>query len=146
MVGIGGAARGARTLEAELRTFRDERGRELFDVPDGSLPAADTPAPVRFLPEFDNVTLAHDDRSRVIPDAHRGRVVSSRDWRLVLVDGFVRATWAVERKAEGAVLEVEPFERLSRAQVDALVAEGTALLRFWSPDAANHEVRVKPQM
>jgi hypothetical protein len=120
-------------LRPKLRTFRDERGRELFDVPGTPLPDGDTPAPVRFLPEFDNATLAHADRSRIIPDAHRARVVASRDWRLVLIDGFVRAMWTITWEGERAVLEIEPFERLSNEDTDALLAEGTRLLEFLAP-------------
>jgi hypothetical protein len=117
-------------LRSQLRTFRDEHGRELFDVPGAPLPDPDTPAPVRFLPEFDNATLGHADRSRIIPEEHRARVVTSRDWRLVLVDGFAGAMWTIKRDAGRTVLEIVPLERLPKTAQDELAAEGTKLLRF----------------
>jgi len=129
-------------LRPQLRTFLDEHGRELFDVPGAPLPDPDIPAPVRFLPEFDNATLGHADRSRIIPEEHRPRVVTSRDWRFALVDGFVRAAWATTREAGRTVLGIEPFERLSKATKDELVAEGTKLLRF--VDENGHDVVMRP--
>ena len=82
-------------LRPDLRSFRDERGRELLDVPDGPLPDPATPAPPRLLPEYDNVFLSHEDRSRILAgtdplrDLPRGRLRGS-----VLVDGFVRGHWS----------------------------------------------------
>jgi len=121
-------------LRPQLRTFRDERGRELFDVPGAPLPDPDTPAPVRFLPEFDNATLGHADRSRIVSEEHRPRVVTSRDWRLVLIDGFVRAMWTIKWNDGRAVLEIEPLERLSRTTTEELLTEGRGLLRFVDED------------
>jgi DNA glycosylase AlkZ-like len=128
-------------IRPRLTTFRDERGRELFDVPGAPLPDPETPAPVRFLPEFDNTTLSHADRSRVLLDRHRSRVVTSRDWRLFLVDGFVRGQWRSRREGDHAVLEIEPFERLSGTQETEVAEEADRLLRFLAPDAPDRKVR-----
>jgi hypothetical protein len=128
-------------LRPKLRTFRDERGREQFDVPGAPLPDPDTPAPPRFLPEFDNTTLSHADRARVLPDRHRGRVVTSRDWRLLLVDGFVRAMWTTRRDDDRAILEIEPFDRLARDEAASVAAEAERLVRFLAPDASAHDIR-----
>lgn len=94
-----------------LRHFRDERGRELFDVARAPLPPAETPAPIRLLPRFDNLVLSHKDRSRVMPDEYRGAVVNG-GWveATLLVDGIVAGTWSVE---SGRV-RLHPFAPLPR--------------------------------
>ncbi len=96
-----------------LRRFRDEHGRELLDVPRAPLPDADTPAPVRFLPKWDNVLLAWADRTRVLPERYRKQVIRMNGdvAQTFLVDGFVAGIWRVEN---GRVA-LEPFEPLSRA-------------------------------
>jgi hypothetical protein len=131
-------------LRPRLRVFRDERGRELFDLLDAPRPTPDTPAPARFLPEFDNVTLSHDDRTRIIANDHR-KVIASKNGMVpavVLVDGFVRGTWKVERTKKAAKLVIKPFEPLSKKDRDALAEEGERLLRFASDGAAEpSEVR-----
>ena len=112
----------------ELRRFRDEQGKELVDVPRAALPDPDTPAPVRFLPKWDNVLLAFADRTRVLPEPYR-RVVIGQNGDVAqtfLLDGFVAGTW---RAADGKVT-VEPFERLSRAARDAVAAEAVRLESF----------------
>jgi hypothetical protein len=111
-------------LRPQLRIFRDERGRELFDVADGLLPDPDTPAPPRFLPAFDNAVLGFDDRTRIIDDEHRSLSVAGR--RVVLVDGRVAATWTV---ADG-VVEVTPLRRLARADRRAVDDEAERLAEF----------------
>jgi Winged helix DNA-binding domain len=109
-------------LRPELRTFRDERGRELFDVADGLLPDPDLPAPVRILPEYDNLLLSHADRSRMAPEAvRRGLARANGFFSTVLVDGFVRAAWAIVRRA-GAV----PVLRIAPAGGPALSGEDEA--------------------
>jgi hypothetical protein len=96
-----------------LRRFRDEQGRELLDVPRAPLPAAATPAPVRFLPKWDNVLLAWTDRTRVLPEQYRKTVIKMNGdvAQTFLVDGFVAGIWRVE---DGHV-ELERFEPLSRS-------------------------------
>jgi hypothetical protein len=117
-------------LRAELATFSDERGRELFDLPDSPRPDAGEPAPARYLPEFDNLVLAHADRSRLIADEHR-RHLTTKNLRVhatALFDGEVCATWSVKRSAKAATLELIPFRRLPAKARRALEAEGLALL------------------
>ncbi len=119
-------------LRPQLCVFRDERGKEIFDLPDAPRPDPETPAPVRFLPEFDNATLSHANRARIIADDHR-KVISSKNGMVpaaVLVDGFVQGTWKVERTKKTAGLVIKPFEPLSKENRDALAEEGERLLHF----------------
>ncbi|QIN77408.1 winged helix DNA-binding domain-containing protein [Rubrobacter marinus] len=130
-------------LRPRLRTFRDEGGRELFDLPEAPRPGADVPAPPRFLPEFDNLILSHADRTRVIADEHR-RAIASKNGMVpaaVLVDGFFRGTWRTERARSKATLAIEPYETLTAQDRDALAEEGERLLRFVAENAGSHEVR-----
>jgi Winged helix DNA-binding domain len=133
--GLAGLPRAVAAIRDELVSFRDERGRELLDLPDAPRPDPDTPAPVRFLPAFDNAILGYDDRSRIVDDAHRGLSVAGE--RAVLVDGRVAATWTVEA---GTVV-VTPLRRFSRADRTAVAEEGRALAAFLS-EGAHHRVRV----
>jgi hypothetical protein len=130
-------------LRPKLRTFRDHRGRELLDLPNAPRPDPDTPAPVRFLPEYDNVLLSHADRARIVSDERRrlASVVEIRARGSVLVDGFGSARWSIERERDGATLVVEPFDRLSRADRAAVADEGVALLAFLAADVRDHDVR-----
>jgi hypothetical protein len=102
-----------------LRRFRDEQGRELLDVPRAPLPDAETPAPVRFLPKWDNLLLAFQDRTRVLPEEYRKTVIRMNGdvAQTFLVDGFVAGMWRVEN---GRVA-TEPLAKLSpqaRSDVD----------------------------
>jgi hypothetical protein len=128
--GLGGLREVFKRLRPHLLTFRDERGRELFDVPGAPLPDPETPAPPRFLPAFDNALLSHDDRTRIISEDHRKLLVRDRMMRGVLLDGFACATWRTERSRGKATLEISPFEPLSKGDRDALAEEGQRLLRF----------------
>jgi hypothetical protein len=129
-------------LGPALRRFRGEDGAELYDVPDGELPDPDTPAPVRFLAEYDNVVLSHADRSRVVADAdHVPLLGGPGGWvGTVLADGLLRATWAARRDGEATVLTVRPSEQLTPAERDDVLAEGERLLAFLAPERS-HDVR-----
>ncbi|MGW3254055.1 winged helix DNA-binding domain-containing protein [Streptomyces fungicidicus] len=124
--GLAGLPAAVAAVRPELVAFRDERGRELLDLPDAPRPDPGTPAPVRFLPAFDNAILGYQDRSRIIDDAHRGLSVAGE--RVVLVDGRVAATW----RADGGAVTVTPLGRLSRAERTDVAEEGRALARFLS--------------
>ncbi|MDP9282297.1 MAG: winged helix DNA-binding domain-containing protein, partial [Chloroflexota bacterium] len=130
-------------LRPRLRTFSDERGRELFDVRDGRLPDPDTPAPPRFLPQYDNVFLSHDDRSRIVRDDLRWSQRSVMEGRFgtVLIDGFIGATWKIIRDDGTAILRIETVAPLGRKDMDAVAVEGERLLTFTDPDAS-HTVSV----
>ena len=119
-------------LAPRLRTFRDERGRELHDRPEAPRPDPDTPAPVRFLPEYDNVLLSHADRERFVSQEHRASLVAParRIKGTVLVDGAVRATWRVARADRAATLVVDHAGALARGEAEAVQAEGARVLRF----------------
>jgi hypothetical protein len=111
-----------------LRRFRDEQGRELFDLPRAPLPDPETPAPVRFLPKWDNVLLAWADRTRVLPEQYRKKVIRMNGdvAQTFLVDGFVAGTWRAEK---GRVVP-EAFGRLTRAQQRELKDEAARLETF----------------
>jgi hypothetical protein len=131
-------------LRPKLRTFRDERGRELFDVPKAPRPPARTAAPVRFLPDYDNLVLGHADRTRLVADEHRPALVT-RNLQIpatFLVDGFVAGTWRVEAQGASATLLLRPFEGLPAKARGELITEGARLLRFVEEDAQKLEVRV----
>ncbi|MFE9987904.1 winged helix DNA-binding domain-containing protein [Streptomyces sp. NPDC005381] len=124
--GLAGLPAAVSAVRGELVSFRDERGRELLDLPDAPRPDPDTPAPVRFLPAFDNAILGYQDRGRIIDDAHRGLSVAGE--RVVLVDGRVAGTWGV---AEHTVT-VTPLHTLPNATRDALREEARELAVFLS--------------
>jgi hypothetical protein len=117
-------------LRPSLLTFRDEHGVELFDLPDAPRPDPDTPAPPRFLPEFDNLLLSHADRTRVIPPAYWGRTwQGNQAHRVLLVDGFLAGVW----KPEGDTLVVEPFGTLTDRQRQDVLAEAERMLATLHP-------------
>ena len=137
--GVAGLREEVDGVRGRLRTFRDERGRELLDVPDGALPDPETPAPPRFLPDYDNALLAHADRSRIFADDDRRRFGIGIP--TVLIDGFVAATWALERRDGSATLRIAPFRALAASDRAAVGEEGERLLAFAGADAAAREVR-----
>jgi len=127
---------------AELRAYRDEHGKELLDLASASLPDPDTPAPVRFIPEFDNLLLSHADRTRIISDEHRRRVftINGIIKPTVLIDGFVHSMWNIDRNLDSATLRIELFGPVTAETRSALADEGERLLAFAADDAGNHDV------
>jgi hypothetical protein len=141
--GLGGLKDAFEKLRSRLRVFHDERGRELFDLPKAPRPPAATRAPVRFLPDYDTLLLGHADRTRIVSDEHRPRLVTRNLQVLAafLVDGRVAGTWKIERARTAATLTLTPFETIARTAQKELAEEGAALLKFTEPDAAKTEVK-----
>ncbi|MFH8619256.1 winged helix DNA-binding domain-containing protein [Streptomyces sp. NPDC017979] len=130
-------------LRPRLLVFRDERGTELFDLPDAPRPAADVPAPPRFLPEYDNLLLSHADRRRVVLDpAHAARTwQGNQSFPVFLLDGFLAGTWRLTEEKAAATLTVRPFGPPTAAQRTELAAEAERTLTTLAPAAASHDVR-----
>ena len=143
--GLSGLGEVVERLRPRLLSFRDEQGKELFDLPDAPRPEPDISAPPRFLPAFDNLILSHADRVRVVPEEYRKAIASKNGMvpATVLVDGFVRGTWKTERSHGKTMLLIEPFEPLTQEERNTLVEEGERLVRFLAePEGAEaFEVR-----
>jgi DNA glycosylase AlkZ-like len=137
--GLTGIGEVLERLRPRLRIFRDDRGRELFDVPGAPLPSAETPAPVRFLPEYDNVLLGHADRSRIVSPDLKGW--TDVGWGCVLVDGFTAARWKLERGKDMATMLIEPFRAMTRAERTQVSEEGARLAAFLAVDAGVRSIR-----
>jgi hypothetical protein len=136
--GVPGLGEVFERLRPRLRILRDEGGRELSDVPRAPLPDPDVPAPVRFLPEYDNVVIGHKDRTRIVPEGvPRWSAVG---WGSVLVDGVFSARWRLFEERSGANLRVEPFRRLSRRERADVGEEAARLGAFLTDDA---DVRIE---
>ena len=131
-------------LRAGLETFRDEQGVELFDLPDAPRPDPETPAPPRFLPEYDNILLSHADRTRVNPDGHPVPLLPGNGAAAgtVLVDGWFRALWQLDRPR--ATVTVSPLGRLARQERNALTKEAHALAAFLMGQAGQVEFSKDP--
>ena len=127
-------------LRPRLRTFRDEAGRELFDVEDGLFVDPDVPAPIRFLPQYDNIFLSHDDRSRILVER---MTVPDLIWRGgVLVDGFVSGAWRIRREKRQATMTIELVTKVTPAQHVEIEEEATRLFAFLHADAETRDVQV----
>ncbi|HEY4829022.1 MAG TPA: winged helix DNA-binding domain-containing protein [Solirubrobacteraceae bacterium] len=127
-------------LRPRLRAFRDDHGAELFDLPQAPRPDPETPAPPRFLPEYDNLLLSHANRTRFIPSGERVPLPPGPGARsgTLLVDGVLTATWRITAHRRVALLEISPFRSLRER--GAITAEGERLLRFVIEDAADYDI------
>jgi hypothetical protein len=127
-------------LRPHLRTYRDEAGRELFDVDDGVIADEDLPAPIRFLPQYDNVFLSHDDRSRILVG---GVKIEDLIWRGgVLIDGYVGAAWRIVREKKAATMTVTLYVPTTGQQRAEIEAEGHRLLAFLTPEAETRSMEM----
>jgi hypothetical protein len=135
------------SLRPELVTFVDESGVELFDLPDAPRPPADTPAPVRLLPDFDGILLSHYDRVRMFAPRHKTSIFTKNGIirASVLIDGFVGATWSLVMSKVAATVLVQPLPPIDRSVITkrdraAAVREGLKLVK-WAAPGRSHEVR-----
>lgn len=129
-------------LRPQLRTYQDPAGTELFDVADAPLPDPDTPAPPRFLPEYDNVLFSYANRARVNPDGHQIQLAPGNGGRIgtVLIDGCYQANWRITVAGDTATLLIRPLARLSDSATQALTDEGTRLLAFAADSADRRDI------
>ena len=129
-------------LRPRLEIFRNENGTELFDLPRAPRPDPSLDVPVRLLPDFDNILLAHADRTRILPPGkHLGMFSSNGVMQgSVLVDGFVRAMWVPDKTG----LVITPFEKaIPKAERPAIVEEALRLLDFLAA-GEKRDVRFAP--
>jgi hypothetical protein len=128
-------------LRPQLAVFQDENGVELFDLPDGPRPDPGTPAPPRFLPEFDNLLLSHADRSRLVPEEYRTSTwKGNQAFSTLLVAGYLAGIWPLTETDETATVTVQAFGTLTRAQQGAVAEEGERMLTAMS-SAGAHDIR-----
>jgi Winged helix DNA-binding domain len=130
-------------IAPKLRAFSDEQGRLLYDLPRAPRPDGAVPAPVRFLPRYDELLISYAHRDRVIAPAHRRAVYTKNAIveAVVMVDGFAAGTWKVDRAKTEAVLRIAPFAPLARRDRAAIEAEGRGLLSFVAPETKAVDVR-----
>ncbi|MFD3928218.1 winged helix DNA-binding domain-containing protein [Streptomyces sp. NPDC058614] len=125
-------------LRPQLVTFRDENGVELFDLPEAPRPDADTPAPPRFLPEFDNLLLSHADRTRMGSADLKGRTwKGNQAYCVLLVDGFLTGVW----RQEGEILTIELFYPLTKSRREEVVAEAERTIEMMNGSSSSWDIR-----
>lgn len=135
-------------LRPELRTYHDADGREYFDIPDGPLPDPDVAAPVRLLPQYDNLLLSHADRTRFSSGADYSQIWLGQTGFVgsVLVDGTLAGMWRFDQPTRVAINSAGPLvltirtSRLSRRARDEVAAEAERFAEFVAP-AAHHDIR-----
>jgi hypothetical protein len=141
--GIAGIRPTIEALRPELLTFRDELGRELFDLPDAPRPSEDTPVPVRFLPEFENMLFSYEERGRIVNRAYFPAIFTQngQNCATFLVDGFVAGSWKIERGPTSATLAIYPFNPLTSDVQAELQEEGERLMRWVLDGADTFDIR-----
>jgi hypothetical protein len=133
-------------LRGELLTFRDPAGRELFDLPDAPRPHVDTPAPPRFLADYDNLLLSHADRTRFANDGTR-EALTYRSGPIpgtLLVNGRVAGAWHLRTHGNAATVVIGLAVPLTATDEAAVRVEADAMLDFSRGDAAERAVEIAP--
>ncbi|UXN74693.1 winged helix DNA-binding domain-containing protein [Devosia sp. A8/3-2] len=134
-------------VRQQLVEFRGEDGRVLYDLPNAPRPDPDTPAPVRFLPDYDNVFLGFADRSRLQPSYARERMVVVNGYVATFtLDGFIAGNWTVNRTKARLTIELAPFRKLSKVEKTEVEAEAHAMGAFLADGAAEVAVGWRPQV
>ena len=128
-------------LRPVLRTFRDERGRELFDVPDAPILTGDEPAPARLLPDYDNALLSHADRTRIVPPLPWPSLGDNVTAPALLVDGFVAGYWKPVGRGSATAIELHPLAAVTPAARLEVEAEAASLLAMLEPRADPGAIR-----
>jgi hypothetical protein len=132
-------------VREQLISFTAEDGRTLYDLPDAPRPDADTPAPPRFLPEYDNVYLGFADRRRIQSDLARARMPLVNGYpSSFTVDGFIAGKWSLARRKDAAHLTLTPFRTLLKSETAEVEAEGYAMAAFLTDGAAAITATVLP--
>ncbi|MGG1554649.1 winged helix DNA-binding domain-containing protein [Paenibacillus ferrarius] len=145
--GLSGLGKVLEQLTSELVTYQTEQGAVLFDLPDAPRPETDTPAAPRFLGEFDNILLAHADRSRILEERYRKRIFTSNGIvrPTILIDGYVAGTWKLHRERGKTVVVADMFGKIAQAELAALQEEGEGLLHFIGAEAKASEIVVNSE-
>lgn len=134
-------------LRPELVVIRDADGRELFDLPDAPRPDGATPAPVRYLYDFDNLLLSHADRSRFLSDERRAWMLSVTQrfsYGSLLVDGTVSGVWRIERDGGRSVLTITLADDVAATDREEVTEEGERLLALWR-SGDDHDIRLSAE-
>jgi sulfur transfer complex TusBCD TusB component (DsrH family) len=129
-------------LRPQLVMFQNQQGEELFDLPHAPRPEAEIEAAPRFLGEFDHVLLSHDNRTRIMDENDRRRIITNNGIvkATILVDGFVAGGWTIVQQGNTAVLNIESFRALTLEQADQLVTEGERLLRYAVAEGDKYDI------
>lgn len=134
-------------VRGQLLEFHGEDGRVLYDLPKAPRPAPDTPAPVRFLPDYDNVFLGFADRSRLQPAYARERMVVVNGYVATFtIDGFIAGNWTIRRTKNDLTIELAPFRKLTKAEKASVEAEGLAIGAFLADGAGPATIEWRPEV
>jgi len=104
--------------------LRDDHDQLTNSSPDGQV--------LRLLPHFDPYLLAHADKNHLVDSSHYKRVYRNQGWisPVILLDGRVVGVWSYTRRAKRWALEIEPFEKFSKAIRAKIEEEAASLGNF----------------